>query len=53
MKSHRTRVVTFFVAVVALGALLAAQALPQGVQKGATLAGITCKILHGTHHSFL
>jgi len=40
---HRTRagLLTFAGCVAVLGALVAAQALPRGVQKGASLAGIT------------
>ena len=41
MRSNRFRLAIFGATVIALGALLAAQALPRGVQKGATLAGIT------------
>jgi len=41
MRSNRFRLAIFGATVIALGALLAAQVLPRGVQKGATLAGIT------------
>ena len=41
MLRSRAGLLTFFSCIAALGALVAAQALPRGVAKGATLAGIT------------